>query len=411
MAASNVHVKRGQVLAIESLRLIIALWVVYCHHYANQEQVENSFFRNLIYNNQGSVFAFVVLSGFMTHWTSRDIEFNSLEVVTSYMKRRYSRIYAAYALAVIFACIMRMPGVTFTHVTTKEHAFNTVIVALGLQSWFTWTEMGVYDGPAFSLAAPFWTISALWFAWAVYPLFSRFFIHRGSVSVAFRDTLLIFAIGCMHRFLRPGHEGQPCSGWGPYQGWWWFPPNCLGMFLLGAYGAELAASLYPYRETIRSSPVTAISIDVLFVIYLVLNGTNWDVQMGLPRDLDCFSRTVPVLIGCILATQQESLIFGSKLFFPLQQGAKYALAVYVFQTPFAQLYLGITHGFPMEQWPHFPSPHEFIPYLSCLFIVCMLYFHLIEEKFFARSTAAKKGVETTRDYITYSTIPAGEVDV
>lgn len=386
----NFHIMRGQMLALEALRFLIAWWVVFCHHYLGQEEIESSYMKNLVYNNQGSVYAFVVISGFVTHWTSRDIQFSSVQTIANYLKRRYLRIYLAYGLAVFFAFIMRFPKVSQTHVSVSTHLFNTTMTALGLQSWFTWTENGVYTGPAFSLAAPFWTISSLIFCWAMYPLFARFFVHRGSISVAVRDTVLILLLGVVHRLLRPGNIDNPCSGWGPYQGWHWFPPNILGLFLLGVYGAELAASLQCYREKISSSTICAISIDLLFLLYFVLNMTNWDVDyLGLHYSLDCFARTVPILIGLILCTMTESFLFGSKFMFPLQYLAKYALAIYVFQTPLAQLFQGTMTGFPVVQWPHFALV-TFYAYFACLLALSMVYYNVLEERCFPRKPKQDK---------------------
>lgn len=396
LSTPNFHRLRGQMLGIESLRFLIAWWVVFGHHYLRKSEINSTFFYNLEYNNQGSVFAFIVISGFVTHWTSRDNQFSSLTSVATYMKRRYMRIYMAYGLAVFFAFIMRWPGVSISDVTVSKHLYNTAITALGLQSWFTWTAAGVYSGPAFSLAAPFWTISSLIFCWAMYPLVSRFFIQRGSISVATRDTLLIFILGVVHRLLRPGNRHEVCSGWGPYQGWWWYPPNTMTLFLLGMYGAELAASLQCYRDWVGSSRLCAIAIDLLFLIFFVLNGTNWDVEkLGLHYSLDCYFRTAPVLLGCILCTMRESFILGSRFMFPLQYLGKYSLAIYVFQTPFAQLFKGITESFPVAQWPHFHLA-EFYTYFVCLLAFSIAYGQLIEARLFSKTRALEK--EPTRSF-------------
>jgi len=373
------HVERGQMLGVESLRFIISLWIAVCHYYIPKEQVENKYLYNLIYNNQGSVFGFIVLSGFITHWTTRGSVFNSFGSIGSYFKRRYTRIYLCYWLSCLWSMLVRWPGFGDRRwkATTEMHIQNSAYVFLGLQSWFAWDQWEVDTGPAFWLAAPYWTISSLTFCWFCYPLVNRL-IERNDYKVAIRDTGLLFTIGCVHRLLRPGTQFDSCSGWGPWQGWWWFPPNAFELFLFGVVGAEVAASI-PHTR-LKNSKIVGILIDLSFTTYLVLNMTNWDKTYFLHYSLDCFFRTVFVLIGCILSTQSESFILGSKLCWPIQYLAKYSLGIYLFQSPFATTFqYFLNRKFPLESWPHFDVPH-FTIYFILLTMISAFYVHVIEKK-------------------------------
>jgi len=403
----NLHKERGIIKSIEAVRFIIATWIVFCHYF-DYNAMNFEYLKNLVYNNQGSVYGFIVISGFMTHWTSRNIEFNGPKSISDFYSKRFLRIYVTYFIAVMMAFIVRYPGLTTkfdqtTEYTVSSHLGFTGINLLMLQSWFVGTPDEVYDGPAFALGAPFWTISSLAFCWLVYPLVSHYCITRGKARTTIRDIVIIFGLGILHRTLNPGDENNYCAGWGPYQGFFWFPPANLPLFYVGAFGAELAATFYEqgrrsiFRNHRHSWFTMGLLVDLLFILFFYFNVSNMDVKLGLHYSLGCYTRTIPILLGCIISTQHESLIFGSRLFSPAHWAAQFALAMYVFQSPLVQIFEAVAFsGFPVIEWPKYQDPVIFGLFYGTLIVFSAIYTLVIEKKIVKRFKSSMSRQQKSR---------------
>jgi len=398
-STSGLHKMRGCLTSIESIRFLVALWVFYVH-FGPGHSSETEMGRMAIVNNQGSVFCFIVISGFITHWTSRDVTFQSGQEIQQFYIRRFGRLLFAYEVAVLCSTIIRTPGLfvtapggeAITKDMVKHHFVDSAIVALLMQSWYVGSATEVYEGPAFHLSAPIWTCSSLAFAWLCYPIISKFLTSRNSLTLAMWGLFFSIAIGVVHRMLHPGAPLNIYSGWGDYQGYYWFPPYILPLYCAGHYSAEIAASLYEPGGLVRwnafTEPETVflrLSVDLLFFAPFLGNMSHYDESLIDNMQFGPFARALPTGVACMLATWQEGYFFGSSFMNPIQRLAKYSLVMYIFQMPFMEVFTALVwKGGVIDTWPKLSYFYSSVAMVGLL-IFSYLFVTFVEDRVFTRS--------------------------
>jgi len=264
----------------------------------------------------------------------------------------------------------------------------------------------IYGGPCFLLSSALWTISALMFAWLVYPGVSQFLVTRNSFLWPLVGFLVCFACGAVHRLLIPGSPEDHSAGWGPYQGYFWFPPFVLPLFFMGVYAAELAASMHNGTAPMQFrsvgpqlATVLRLGIDFVFVMLFLVSATDIDLAM-MHYSLGPFVRTLWLVLGLILSTHTEGFLLGSVLFYPIQCAGMYSLPIYLFQMPVAQLLSSTQYGFPVPKWPHFHSDLMWCCFQTCLYGFAYMYVHFIEDDDTTRSIDGRRKHERNAvDYL------------
>lgn len=383
----NLHKLRGRIDCIESMRTLISTWIVFCHFIGPKEELlqEHMYYTaNLLYNNQGSVYGFLVLSGFVTHWTCRDLSFDTLKDAKAFYLRRFTRVIFTYEVTVLLLFLLRCgQGGDSSHFLDTLKTY--IIYVFGLQAWFTWSETQVYSGPLFAFSPPHWTLSALAFCWLLYPLVAKYVIGRRSWFYSCFLTCAAIFVGLAHRRVHGGTPNDYAAGWGDFQGYYWFPPYSFEVFVLGLFGAEVAANI-PLERAMTAN-MASVSIDICFVLFLGCNITNWDVEyLRTPVAYGIYLRSLWLLVGCMLAVKTESLFLGSSMCSWLAGFAKYSMAMWLFQMPLAIALNTFATG-RVVQWPMFGPHLGFLFFFAILICVSVTFVHFSEGSQFVSGRA------------------------
>lgn len=385
---------RTKIQTIETLRTWLMFWIVTHHYFVQSRSVDilgpfEATWRTMMRNNQSGAFAFIALSGFITHYTMRSrLIFPADNVWFEYFLRRFPRILFTFEMAVLLAYIFTLPALCDNFPSYWEQFTVSLPTIFGVQTWFglreDWNEKYVYP-----LNGPTWTVSTLLACWVAYPICAKYLLPNKYTSLIF-GTAAVFSLGMFFcwTFPEPSWHTQKQSHFGPYMGFMWFPPLCFPQFFTGVFIAEASSRLKfnPSNSTQWVVSVTSLAMILLFWACVMF---DIDVTFGLHFQYVNYARIMPFLLGAALATHSEALLLGGPLCAPLQWFGKYTLAMYVFQAPWMRVFDAMIHGFPVRFWPFFPSFRLWGLCMALFSCFCVFWTRYVETPFIQKVVPAQ----------------------
>ena len=385
----HVHRRRGRIETLETIRVAMVLWIIQHHFMAPQlfgnskEESLGQFWgtisRGLTLNNQAACYAFISLSGFVTHWTSRHTDFSGfpMSTIPAYCKRHLGRIFFSYEAACLMGYLVTFPGFCPARTDIWNHNKQAFWSFTALQSWFGLYSERVSFNTVLYINPPLWTISSLFFCWLMYPIYSILLVRKKNLLLAGCGVLFwsVFMYGAFTRW--PGPDSPNEMREGPWQGWYWFPPLSFPTFIVGVYMAEISAKLnIPKHDMVQQTFWGTIGCASFFA-FMWLNAYDSDMKyLGVGYQYVNWFRLFLCLLPVVIAAAgSESFILGSVLCYPLQKLGEYALAMYVFQSPVMSLVKYAISG-EVKWWPAYSNVAHFALGFAVLtlFSVCFVEF-------------------------------------
>ena len=98
--------KEGQFQHLNGARSLVAFWIV-CAHYMPKGTATGDFLNGAVFRVNVAVCFFVVVSGFVTHWTSEGRPLESVNELLHFYVRRLSRVLVTFWLAMLWAVYLQ----------------------------------------------------------------------------------------------------------------------------------------------------------------------------------------------------------------------------------------------------------------------------------------------------------------
>ncbi|CAK9085713.1 Carnosine synthase 1 [Durusdinium trenchii] len=123
--------KEGQFQHLNGARSLVAFWIV-CAHYMPKGTATGDFLNGAVFRVNVAVCFFVVVSGFVTHWTSEGRPLESVNELLHFYVRRLSRVLVTFWLAMLWAVYLQ-------HKNGQELQVDYVVRCLCLvEQWVHW---------------------------------------------------------------------------------------------------------------------------------------------------------------------------------------------------------------------------------------------------------------------------------
>jgi len=393
---------RGAIRTIEFIRVILILWVIF-HHifvtYVNgdwKERILGPFMgrisRGLSMNNQAVPYALIAVSGFITHWTSRHIDFSAktFSEKAAFVKRRVGRVFLAHLVACIASIVILWPSwvgkslnSAYESKTVSEHLRRSLPALLGLQSWFSMVGSSFTFEHTLYPNFPAWTVSSLMFCWAVYPLYSRTLVWRKNLKKSALGIVAYSVVMFVLFTLYPGQESRNATRSGVFQGFFWFPPMTIPQFAVGIYYAEIAATLYNSKALQSRWLRVLMSIGgfLLLATYFIFNMYDTDItHFGVGFQYVCWFRLHLIMGSVFLAALgSEAMIFGQFPCYPIHALGEYSLHIYLWQANIAR---GFYYWFEsdIQNWPVFFDIYQFSLSFFTTIAFAIAYVEIVEKR-------------------------------
>eukprot|EP00397_Hematodinium_sp_SG-2012_P012492 GEMP01012663.1.p1 GENE.GEMP01012663.1~~GEMP01012663.1.p1 ORF type:complete len:468 (+),score=49.72 GEMP01012663.1:222-1625(+) len=432
-----VHHVRGRMMSVETIRVILTLWVIQHHFlvtYLNEtwkEQILGGFLgtisRGLSMNNQAAPVAFIAISGFMTHWTSRHIAFSvsdkagigyftaivrrfNAAQVASFIKRRVGRVFFSHTIACVASIIMLWPSFVgpsqnsaVSAETVSEHLRRSLPALFGVQAWFANVDSAFTFQYTLYPNFPAWTISSLMFCWVIYPLYSTLLVKKNDMKTSVFGILFWSAVMYACYTVWPGEDSTSSTRSGVFQGFFWFPPMVIPQFAVGIYYAEIAANINFPKNALMTLVRIAMSFVgfLAFFSYMWFNAYDTDIILyGAGYQYVCWFRMHLVMVSVFLsAIGVESFLIGQFVSAPFYKLGEYSLQLYLWHAPICRLVYAFFLG-PINNWPVFFNTAQFVFYFIVLVVFSIVYVDVIEKRLIAgrlRRTVDQQNVQITAD--------------
>lgn len=325
------------------LRMLFVICIV-GYHFAPPELRSHIW---LFQNGQSLVTFFFVLSGFLTHASSRERPSGA----AGFFWKKLASLGPLY-YATLLICIA---------IELRNHRFPVPVIASDLalvQAWLPGMQMG--------LNPPAWFMSALIFCIAVYPFLCRPLASRSirtSLGVIGGYWLVIQAATISLEI----HQLHPTPLY-----WMYFPPFHLASFLVGMAAAEWNARR-PYQiEGFRAITAVLMSSAVLFGGMMILKYTPESLQQAGRTSL--FAVPFAWVIYSIYRMPERWVEVLNRPFF--QWIGQMAFPMYLLQVPVFKVFDRLV----LKQGDRDMTTPLFLAYLALLIVPAALWVHVAEPR-------------------------------
>ncbi|CAK9084922.1 Hypothetical protein (Fragment) [Durusdinium trenchii] len=252
--------KEGQFQHLNGARSLVAFWIV-CAHYMPKGTATGDFLNGAVFRVNVAVCFFVVVSGFVTHWTSEGRPLESVNELLHFYVRRLSRVLVTFWLAMLWAVYLQ-------HKNGQELQVDYVVRCLCLvEQWVHWCPNG-----------PSWFVFALLPSWILYPLTRKLVylaeeIGGGAGLLFFQAFLFLSSAGpAVYLLLVHGNitmqEHSDMTFW---------PPSQMSDFVLGMTTAALVRRGGKYLHFLADFSLLVV---VLVVFLLPRPATTWALHLN-----------------------------------------------------------------------------------------------------------------------------------
>ena len=306
---------------------------------------------------------FVVMSGFITHWSyGKRLRTGELSVGGFYIRRLSYIILTTYvAMTMSILVVLVVPAYRSSFMPSAW----TLLSCFGFVAhWIrpsTWCP-----------APPSWTIEALIPSWLLYPflrrLLERIDAQHGSGALLL-SALLVYLVSFGPLFALYLHQGYQLT-WGQYATDFMWPPAQLGDFAIGVITAICSQKDESSEGWIGKAVLADVSLlaCVGLVLFLPPPATHAECEANSSALL---THGLALAIAAFIYGSRKGGICAFFLSHPaLVSLGKYSFEVYLFQWPLLAMFRQLC-----QQWPL--APDAFMAFLLLLWLVAGTYVEVL----------------------------------